>query len=220
MLIPARAKLLCIGDSITDSGRSRPNGEGLFDGLGKHGWVREVDAHLQAFYPELGIRTVNQGISGNTVRDLASRWQTDVLDHKPQWLAVMIGINDVWRQFDSPWQPEWAVGLEEYRSTLDRLLTQTRPTIQGLVLLTPFYIGTDMADPMRQRMDEYGAVVGALATAHNATFVDTQAALDRVCRHIHPTGIAWDRIHANHIGHMTIARAFLDGIGFTWGQGA
>ena len=27
-------------------------------------------------------------------------WKADVLDLRPDWLSVMIGINDVWRQFD------------------------------------------------------------------------------------------------------------------------
>ena len=31
---------------------------------------------------------------------------TDVLDLKPDWLSIMIGINDVWRQFDNPTEPE------------------------------------------------------------------------------------------------------------------
>jgi lysophospholipase L1-like esterase len=29
---------------------------------------------------------------------LNARWQRDVLDLSPDWLSIMIGINDVWRQ--------------------------------------------------------------------------------------------------------------------------
>jgi lysophospholipase L1-like esterase len=104
------SKLVMIGDSITDCGRSRPVGEGLFDAIGK-GYVAYVDALLGAAYPERQIRVVNMGCSGNTVRDLAARWQTDVLDLQPDWLSIMIGINDVWRQFDIPRQPECHVTL-------------------------------------------------------------------------------------------------------------
>ncbi|WP_420819022.1 GDSL-type esterase/lipase family protein [Paenibacillus nanensis] len=49
-----------------------------------------------------GIRVVNMGISSNTVRDLKERWQTDVLDLKPDWLSIMTGINDVGRQYNRP----------------------------------------------------------------------------------------------------------------------
>ena len=68
-----------IGDSITDCERARPVGEGLFDALGK-GYVSFVDGLLQARYPAHGIRVVNMGLSGNSVRDLQGSWQLDVLD--------------------------------------------------------------------------------------------------------------------------------------------
>src|SRR5215211_5094424 len=99
--IQPNSKLVMIGDSITDCERARPVGEGLFDALGR-GYVSYMDAFLGAVYPERGIRIVNMGISGNTVRDLKGRWETDVLALKPDWVSLMIGINDVWRQFDSP----------------------------------------------------------------------------------------------------------------------
>jgi len=105
MKIEPKTKLLMIGDSITDVGRARPIGEGRNDELGK-GYVSFVDALLNSVYPQAAIRVINMGISGNTVRDLKARWQTDVLNLKPDWLSIMIGINDVWRQFDSPKQTE------------------------------------------------------------------------------------------------------------------
>src|SRR5262245_43928843 len=111
MLIGAKEKLVMIGDSITDCGRARPFGEGLFDAIVK-GYVGLVDALITAAYPELGIRVVNVGTSGNTVRDLKDRWDTDVIELKPDWLSIMIGTNDVWRQFDSPLIAESHVGIE------------------------------------------------------------------------------------------------------------
>ncbi|MEI8094719.1 MAG: SGNH/GDSL hydrolase family protein [Spirochaetales bacterium] len=211
MKLKPKSKLLMIGDSVTDCDRAKPVGEGLFDALGK-GYVSFVDAELQARHPEAAIRVVNMGTSGHTVRDLKARWQTDVLDQKPQWLSIMIGINDVWRQFDTPWQTEWAVGLEEYRDTLDALVAQTKPTLEGLVLMTPYFIEANVADTMRARMDEYGQVVRQLAAKHGALFVDTQAEFDRLLAHMHSAAIAWDRVHPNRIGHTLLAQAFLDAI--------
>ena len=117
MLIEAGSKLVMIGDSITDCDRSRPVGEGLFGAEGK-GYVGLVKGLLGAIYPDKKIRVVNMGLSGNTVRDLDKRWQSDVVDLKPDWLSIMIGINDVWRQFNSAPNPD-QVGLERYESTCD-----------------------------------------------------------------------------------------------------
>ncbi len=213
--LDTRSKLLMIGDSITDCERARPIGEGLFNALGR-GYVSLIDSLLQATAPDQRIRVVNMGTSGHTVRDLEARWGTDVLDLEPNWLSIMIGINDVWRQFDSPLQVEQHVVLDVYRPTLERLVAQTRPRLKGLVLMTPYVLEPNGADPMRAMMDRYGAVTRELATRYDAVFVDTQAAFDRIMVHLHPTALAWDRIHPTQVGHMVLARAFLDAVGFTW----
>ncbi len=208
-------KLLMIGDSVTDCERARPVGEGLFGAVGK-GYVSLVDGLLATAYPAHAIRVVNMGSSGNQVPDLTTRWQTDVLDQKPDWVSVMIGINDVWRQFDIPRQPETHVLPKAYEAGLDRLVGLTKRHVSGLVLMTPFYIEANPADAMRARMDAYGAIVKKVARKHGAVFVDTQAAFNRLLEHTHSAAIAWDRVHPNHIGHHALARAFLDAVGFDW----
>jgi lysophospholipase L1-like esterase len=211
MRIEPKSKLLFIGDSITDCGRVRPVGESTGDTLGT-GYVALVDGLLTSTYPELGIRVVNMGISGNTVRDLKARWQSDVLDLKPDWLSIMIGINDVWRHFDTRLQVEWQVPHDEYASTLEEMVSATRPGLKGLVLMTPYFIEPNRADPMRVMMDRYGATVREVAERHGAVFVDTQAAFDRVLESLHPYSLAEDRIHPNLTGHFVIARAFLGAV--------
>jgi len=200
-----------IGDSITDCGRVQPAGEGLFDPYGS-GYVNMVKAFLDAQHPELAIRVVNKGNSGNTVRDLKARWAEDVLAQEPDWLSIMIGINDVWRQFDSPKMPEIHVGLEEYEITLEELIISSLPGLKGLILVTPYFIEPNREDAMRVRMDAYGDVVRALAEKHNAVLVDPQAGFDRMLEHQHPMAIAWDRVHPNTSGHALIATCFLEAV--------
>jgi len=215
MKILPNCKLVMIGDSITDCGRAQPVGEGLFDALGK-GYVSLVDSLLGAGCPDLGIRVVNMGNSGDTVVNLKDRWQRDVLDLQPDWLSIMVGANDVWRQFDSPTRPEQAVQLEEYEAALHGLIARTQPAVKNLILLTPFYIESNRADLMRARMDEYGAVVKRLASHHGALLVDIQAAFDTALQTYYPATLSWDRVHPNQTGHMIIARAFLKAIDFAW----
>jgi lysophospholipase L1-like esterase len=215
MKLDRNDRLVMIGDSITDCGRGRPIGEGSSDGLGR-GYVSLVEAFLTSAYPELNIRVTNTGISGNTVRDLQQRWQTDVLELKPQWVSVMIGTNDVWRQFDRPTMPEIHVLPEEYEETLERLVAQTAPRVKGIVLMTPFYLEPNKSDAMRARMDQYGGIVKRVAERNGTLFVDTQAAFDRVLEHVYPAVLAWDRVHPSAAGHMVLARAFLDAIGYEY----
>jgi lysophospholipase L1-like esterase len=215
MLIPPNSKLLFVGDSITDCSRARPVGEARKEGLG-NGYVNIINGLISSTLPAHRIRVMNTGISGNTVRDLKARWQTDVLDLKPDWLSIKIGINDVWRNFASPLQPDLHVPLEEYQSTLETLIRITQPTLKGLILMTPYFIEANKSDPMRMMMDQYGDAVRNLASKHSAIFVDTQAALDESLKTFHPMELAADRIHPFTVGHSILARAFLKAIEYPW----
>ena len=170
-------------------------------------------ALLNCMYPELGLRVVNMGISGNQVRDLKARWQTDVFDRRPDWVSVLIGINDVWRQFDCPQMPETHVSPEEYEATYEELIKATLPRVKGMILMTPYYMEPNQQDTMRARMDVYGDIVKKLAARYGLTCVDLQAGWDRLFKHMHSTSIAWDRVHPNQTGCMYIAKQFLAAVG-------
>lgn len=212
MRLQKNDRLVMIGDSITDCGRAHPVGEGLADAIGK-GYVALVDAFLRADHPESRIRVTNMGNSGNTIRDLKKRWDTDLLALKPDWVSIMIGINDVWRQCDMPMQPHVHVYPEEYEVTLDELVARTKPHVKGIVLMTPFHIESSTADAMRVMMDQYGAMVKRVAEKHGTLFVDTQAAFAPVLKEFHSSSLAWDRIHPNMTGHLILAKAFLKAVG-------
>ena len=51
-----------------------------------------------------------------------------------------------------------------------------------MVLLTPYFMEPNQADPMRARMDEYGQIVKELAAQYGLPCVDTQAAWDGLFR--------------------------------------
>ncbi|MGB0263630.1 MAG: SGNH/GDSL hydrolase family protein [Opitutales bacterium] len=203
-------KLLFVGDSITDCGRDRSqHGSDL-----GNGYVQQVDALLRAHLPQLAIQTLNVGVSGDRVTDLEARWQEDVLHQSPDYVAILIGINDVWRQFDAPHLPP--VTLEAYAETLEALIRRTRCSTQGMWVLSPFFLETNKADPMRAMMDRYGAAAQAVAKAQGLSFVDLQAAFDAWLSHQPTQQLCADRVHPNAVGHAIIARAFLRALGFNW----
>ena len=216
MQLEQNNQLLFIGDSITDCGRKRPIGEGGFDQALGNGYVSLVNAAITAIYPDFAIKVINMGISGNTVLDLDSRWKRDVLALNPDWLSILIGINDVWWLFNQGWRPGNQPNINDYTQTLDDLIHQVRPNLHGLILMTPYYLEPDLNDPLRMMMDRYGEVVKELASKHNAILVDSQAYFDRVLNWMDPFDLAPDRVHINLTGHMILARAFLSSIEFSW----
>src|SRR5690606_11665571 len=118
MKLKAQETLLFIGDSITDCGRVRPCTDR--DGLG-NGYVNLVNSLFAACHPQTPLRILNTGIGGNRVTHLAKRWSEDVLDLKPDWLSVMIGINDVVRQFNHLTDPD-PVTIDVYEKVYRTLL--------------------------------------------------------------------------------------------------
>ena len=81
---------------------------------------------LSTWYPEVYLRVTNSGVSGNTSRDLLQRFDSDVVSLNPDWVSICIGINDVWRQFDSPAIPDGQVMPEEYEANLEKMILSVK----------------------------------------------------------------------------------------------
>ncbi|MBQ5590883.1 MAG: SGNH/GDSL hydrolase family protein [Clostridia bacterium] len=201
-------RIVFAGDSVTDMGSVCPVGEGLFENLGR-GYVRILESMFATHYPEVFLRVTNSGVSGNTSRDLLARFDRDVVDLKPDWVSICIGINDVWRQFDSPAIPESHVLPDEYEKNLEEMILKVKDNVKGLFILSPYIIEPNTQDAMRKRMDEYVVICRKLADKYNCVFVDFQKMYEDYCKTRHSSYIAWDRIHPNQIGSTLMAREFL-----------
>ncbi|MCX7713757.1 MAG: hypothetical protein N2035_08895 [Chthoniobacterales bacterium] len=115
-----------------------------------------------------------------SVRDLATRWQQDVLDRCPQVLSIMVGISDVWHQFNLPPSTNPPVLPDQYHTTLKNLVKQAQPLTRPSCLppssssnptaTTPCApAGTNTAPSSANFLPNLGTI-----------FVDTQAAFDAV----------------------------------------
>ena len=208
-------RIVFAGDSVTDMGSEQPVGESFDENLGRS-YVRIIDNMLSTWYPEILVRVTNSGISGNTSRDLLERYQRDVIDLNPDWVSICIGINDVWRQFDSPAMADTHVMPEEYEANLEKMILAVKDSVKGIFLMTPYYMETNAEDGMRKRMDEYGAVFRKLAVKYGCVFIDLQETFNHYFRFRHSTYIAWDRIHPSLVGATIIAREFLKHCGFDY----
>jgi lysophospholipase L1-like esterase len=201
--------IVMTGDSITDCGRREDPAR-----LGG-GYVRQVVGMVTARYPERRLRFINTGISGNCVDDLQGRWTDDVLDHRPDWVTIMIGINDLHRTRDSVKHLPPDVYEAGYRDILGR----TRAAGAKLVLIDPFYMSLDHGrdtvegDALR-RLDGYLAVVAKLAAEFDALHVRTQDAWLRVLAEVPASHWCNEPVHPNADGHYVMANAVLSTLGF------
>ncbi len=217
MIFENMDRIVFAGDSVTDMDSAQPVGEGLFDNLGR-GYVRVVDNMLSVYYPEVLVRVTNSGVSGNTSRDLLARFDRDVVDLNPDWVSICIGINDVWRQFDTPAIVSDQVFPQEYEENVEKMILAVKDRVKGMFLLSPYYMEPNRQDKMRARMDEYVEICRRLAEKYQCRFVDFQKVYEDYCKIRHANCIAWDRVHPNQIGATLMARAFLDQCEFDYGK--
>lgn len=200
--------ILFQGDSITDGGRSTNTDW-------NHVYGQDYDylitARMNYDHPERDFRFFNRGISGNTVSDLAARWQTDTLDIKPDLLSILIGVNDVFGVVVKGGKAT----AEDFGNTYDQLLTQTKnalPNVQ-LVLCEPFILNVGMVsknlEAWNSEVQKRQPIVKQLAAKYNALYVPFQQAFDKALLKAPATHWIWDGVHPMPAGHELMAREWL-----------
>lgn len=203
-------KILLTGDSVTDCGRAHPVGEGN-NQMG-NGYPMYFHALVDSAYPQLHIRVLNTGISGNTSTDLRKRFEEDVLAYQPQWVSIMIGINDIWRQYDRPLQPETHVCPQEYKENIQWMIEQSLGQAKGVFLISPVYMEQNHQDEMRATTDAYQEILKELVQPGKVFYVDAQKAVDNYLAHYPAIAVTWDRVHPNHVVSHIMAKALFEAV--------
>lgn len=207
------ATVLFVGDSVTDAGHTSSPAKRPFDELGV-GYVRFVAQHLGSQRPELALRFVNRGVSGDRTRELEPRWERDVIAERPDVLSVLIGVNDSWRGFDDN-DPTTA---DEFATRYRALLGRARAAMPALhlVLCEPFLLFEQPGEEgFRRDLDDKVAVVHRLADEFDATLVPFDAMFVAACGRMPAEHWADDGVHPTPAGHGLMAWEWMRCTGLT-----
>lgn len=203
MLIKKNATVLFQGDSITDAGRDREN-----DTLGD-GYPRYVAAMFTAAYPELGVKFINRGISGNRTTELLERWDEDCLALKPDVLSILIGINDIWRQYDS----DMVTTTEQFYDNYYKLLSSVKKEIGDIpiIMMEPFLLPF-IADKVHWRtaLDPEIYAARKIAREFGAVYIPLDGIFASRSITVEPTVWSEDGVHPTQAGHALIAQLWLE----------
>jgi lysophospholipase L1-like esterase len=194
-------KLIFIGDSITESGRFEDP-----EGIG-NGYVSIITMYIKEHYENVEI--LNKGISGNRVTDLEQRWERDVLQEKPDWLSISIGINDVWRQIDSPKSEQIRPYLFEdiYRRLL--IETKRRLTNTKIIIMEPTIIEEEINSKGNTLLVPYVEIVQMLARQHEAILVPAHRIFLNELQKETPQKLTTDGVHMNEAGNKLLADCWI-----------
>lgn len=193
-------KLAGFGDSITGV---------YYHTGGRRAWPEILGGLLQAVHPQARIGIINAGISGNTAAQALARLERDVIAHRPDLVAVQLGMNDVVH-----------TAAAAFAANLREIVTRLHAQGAGVLLMTPNAI-----DPADQhwpaaKVQAYAGIVRTLAAELRVPLADTHRAF---AQQLETGGPAWHRllsdlIHPNFRGHTLIARtaaAVITGLDFT-----
>ncbi len=206
MLLEKNQKILMIGDSVTDCNRREENTAFLGDS-----YPHLVASELYLKYPELNIKVINKGISGDTSKMLIDRWQEDVLDNNPDILTILIGINDVWRHYDCP-DPSKRVSKADYIKNMRYMIESLIHTAKKIIVLSPFYLEEDMTKPMKAQASEYINALRKLVTEYDVVFIDLQAEFEKLMKKYSAEQLSFksDKIHPTMFGQYIISKLILE----------
>ena len=201
-------KILFIGDSITDCGRrgaDRPLG---------NGYVKIFSDFLIVRAPAKKFEVINKGIGGDTSIALLDRWTDDVLRHKPDWLSIKIGINDL---LQCLWTPGHGVPPEKFEEAFRKILERTRNSLPRcrILLIQPFYLSRESSkESFRRRVLEllprYLGIVEKLSRQHRTRLLKTHDMFQKLLKYYEPDTFGDDPVHPDLTGHIAIASAVYD----------
>ncbi|MDP7287344.1 MAG: SGNH/GDSL hydrolase family protein [Phycisphaerae bacterium] len=194
-------KIAFLGDSITAAG-ARPGGycRLVIDGLKRQG---------------IEATPVFAGISGHKSNQMLARLEKDVLKHKPDWMTLSCGVNDVWHGARG-------VALEPYKKNITEIVTRAQAAGVKVMLLTSTMIGEDQPNSRNQKLLPYNAFLRKLAKEKNCLLADLntdmQEALKKFPKDVKGNKLTGDGVHMNGLGNMMMAKGLLKAFGLSESQ--
>ena len=206
-------KILFVGDSITDVARSRDN-----DYYMGGGYATMVAGELGRREP-YAYMFKNRGISGNRIVDLHARIRKDIINLQPDYISILIGINDVWHEYTG----QNGVCAEKFEILYDMMIRELQQDIPGvkIMILEPFVLPgskTRTAEEYPARWEFFSsetplraAAAKRIAEKYDLVYIPLQKRFDTVNADA-PDGY-WliDGVHPTAAGHMLIKEAWLEG---------
>ena len=198
-------KIIFYGDSITDMGRNCEDDNSF--GVGYPSIV------VKRVYSECPSKYIilNRGISGDRIVDLYARIKKDVWNEDPDYLFILIGVNDVWHEIGA----KNGVDIKRFEKVYRMLVEDTLNVLRNvkIVLFEPYVLkDTATIDEWDKFIEvkEYAKVVKRIAADYNLSFIPLQERLEIASMEKGIEEVARDGVHPDFGGACIIADAFME----------
>lgn len=199
-------KILFQGDSITDWFRIKDN-----DSILGSNYVNMVAGEIGLRYPN-EYEFINRGIGGNRSIDILARTQTDIISLKPDYLSMLVGVNDVWHavKFGYDVNPE---RYELYFNTIIQDVKKNLPNTK-IMIMEPFILKGSVAmqkpNIFIDGVNKLAQISRKIASNNNIVFVALQERFDKMLKYAPVEYWSSDGVHPNAPGHCIIKNAWIE----------
>ncbi len=201
-------KILFQGDSITDALRQRWENSS-YNGSG---YATLVAAELGCECPG-EYEFINRGISGNRITDLIARIKCDFINLEPDYLSILIGINDVWHEISS----QNGVSEEKFERYYNILIEDIKEALPNckIMILEPFVLNGSATEEnwetFRCEALKRAASAKRVADRNGLVFVPLMKVFDDALKKAPASYWTIDGVHPTAAGHELIKKAWLEG---------
>ena len=189
-------KIVFFGDSITESGRNLLDPDDL--GVG---YVKIAAGKLRLLYPDTRFIFLNRGVGGERTAELKARVERDVVDEKPDFAVLEVGINDVWCRFSRGEEVTPETFRENYTFLVERILE----TGAKLFLIQPYALKMGDKQRFRPFLARFNDIIREIAAEKNVPLVPVDEIFMGVTQDIDPAQFTTDGVHPTHRGCRYIA---------------
>ncbi|MEG2088344.1 MAG: SGNH/GDSL hydrolase family protein [Angelakisella sp.] len=196
------------GDSVTDCSRSRTDLSDL-----SAGYPGKIATSYNTLFAENNIKFINRGVSGNRTIDLLTRYEEDFKAIRPDFVSILIGINDTWRRYDSNDETT----AEQYEKNYEELLLRLKKDLPHtkIMMIEPFVM--QVQPGQRAWREDLDPKIHAGRRLANR-FADYYLPMDGIFAGLQTKGfapnlLAADGVHPTSMGHAVIANAYLKELG-------
>lgn len=203
--------ILFQGDSITDCGRNRDYNPSVGSG-----YPAMVKGELGFTYPE-EYEFFNRGISGNRIVDVYARIKADIINLKPDYMSLLIGVNDVWHEFGA----KNGVAADKFEKILSMLIEEIKQELPEIkiFLLEPFVLeasATENTEDIPNRWETFDAEVKlrakkvkSVAEKFGLPFIPLQDKFDKLSENTQNSYWLADGVHPTEMGHNMIKNEWI-----------
>lgn len=195
-------RIVFFGDSITDCNRDYEAEIGTESQLGD-GYVKYINAELFINYG-FQYQLINQGVNGNRITDLLNRIE-EVVHLRPEKVFIMIGINDIWRHFDSQFMDILQIEEDVFRESYEKIISVFLKNNIKLYISSAYYLEQDQSNMMRIKLNRYNEITKDLCQKYGIPFLDMQREMDELMKRYSSYIFSHDQVHMNYLGNYVLA---------------